>query len=146
MDVLSYLPVIDNSFQDTPTSTLTATTDPPECTETNNITCTKYQLINTNSDRYKTVQYKNCAGVTTTYELFPLQIIQLDANSYGLTTDSSDPNYNGDEAFTVTNGGNSTAGEQQGITISVLGISSYAGSFTGDACDSQPLANKFKDL
>ena len=135
MDLITYLPVIDNNFQDTSNWDITTNTNPTCGTSASTVSCGQFAIINTSTQAYRTLEYENCAGITSTLELFPGQYTTLDANVHGLASGDED------EAFTVTNGGNTTPGAQQEVLISYTGASGYVQTGLSNNCDSSSLEN-----
>lgn len=135
MDVITYLPVLDNNFQDTSNWNISTNTNPGCGTPSSNVTCGQFNIINSNYQGTRTIEYENCAGVLTTLELYPGQYITIDANINGLGTGDED------DAFTVTNNGNTTPGAQQDVLIEYVGPAGYAQDGMTNSCDSSSLEN-----
>ena len=135
MDVITYLPVLDNTFQDSSNWNISTVTNPGCGTPSLTVSCGQFNIINSSTQSTRTIEYENCAGVTTTLQLYPGQYITIDANVDGLPTGDED------DAFTVTNNGNTTPGAQQDVLISYTGPAGYTQTGMTNSCDSASLEN-----
>ena len=89
MDVISYIPILDQDFQDTEnwdsTGSYPAT---PGCGAIGTPTCYEYTVTNTSYQNTAEISYTDCAGVVTTMTLYPGQITTIYADRYSITATS----------------------------------------------------------
>lgn len=88
MDTITYIPILDQDFQDTENWDNQNTTYPatPGCgTIVGNPTCYEYTVYNTSYQSTAEISYEDCGGIPTTMTLYPGQITTVYANRYSVS-------------------------------------------------------------
>ena len=84
MDVITYVPMLDNDFQGTKNWNVTSQAD-PTCGTIASGTCTAFRLTNESYQVVAKITYNNCDGVPTTQTLYPGQVTTV----YGIKDTSA---------------------------------------------------------
>lgn len=130
MDVLTYLPIIGNNFQDGDNPTTTPAT--PGCTITTTGDCGVFEVSNLDFQDTAQVVYNNCAGVEITQSLYPGQFTVINADIPTGTTPGNE-----EDAFSSITGD---------VRIDYLSTftGSWANTTSGTECASQPLTTALR--
>lgn len=123
MDVITYVPVIDNEFQATANWNVTSQANPTCTSSAASGQCTEWKLINESYQDIAVIQYANCDGIEVEQTLYEGQHLTV----YGLK-DTNAPDGN---LGTVVYGS---------IDINEIGLFNGGGTFT-NSCDSATLKN-----